>query len=609
MSKILKISKHKLDLARVELTGPSILIGRSPMCDQVLRAPGIKPVHFLLEWVGEGEFDSSKGMWTLFDMGHLVSGPREGNNISEFNKNDLAIEGIVIDKIETYLGLNWEIVEDRFQASHIQKGIITNQLMVSVKKRNVVLTTKLALEIVSMNQKEQKVQEIWHFFEQKIDSFKRTKVIPFNLIWSLADQVQIDFITSPKTVLNLKGQVINVKNSLILYPQETLIIHFQDDIFFVRFISRVDYVPVKEHFYKNKFWASSCISLFIFCLLLMGVKQKQKSFIEPESKSIIRVVKIFEPPTKAPVVEVTPTSAIKNEPEKKIELAIEEKAKAKPKSEIILTSQVKNFKIESSAASTFKTEAGKETIGLNAPAKVSDINAVGLLGKIKNKGAQVSNKQISAESINQTFVDSTTSGADQKGVQIQVAPIKIVGLTKNSNAESIKGEETGSNLMEAQTTLKGAKDFSANNSGLLAHSQGLKGVHTIGVGTNGEIGANLSNINSLSDGKSSPNDPAEVSGGLTKSQVYSVINSHRREIRTCFESALLVRNDLNGILRMSFSINIEGFVTEVKVVNSEIDSSILERCVIQVIRQMNFPQTPNQLPSSVIYPFVFKRVK
>ena len=106
---------------------------------------------------------------------------------------------------------------------------------------------------------------------------------------------------------------------------------------------------------------------------------------------------------------------------------------------------------------------------------------------------------------------------------------------------------------------------------------------------------------------STSSDGGEISGGLTKIEVSEVINSHRREIRTCYESALMIRNDLGGIMRVSFGINVAGSVTEVKIISNELQSSILESCIIQVIREMKFPESKNQSPTTVIYPFVFKR--
>ena len=60
-------------------------------------------------------------------------------------------------------------------------------------------------------------------------------------------------------------------------------------------------------------------------------------------------------------------------------------------------------------------------------------------------------------------------------------------------------------------------------------------------------------------------------------------------------------------MRVSFGINVAGSVTDVKIINNELQSSILESCIIQVIRDMKFPESKNQSPTTVIYPFVFKR--
>jgi hypothetical protein len=226
------------------------------------------------------------------------------------------------------------------------------------------------------------------------------------------------------------------------------------------------------------------------------------------------------------------------------------------------------------------------------------------LGKFKSKGGSGAMKQISADAISQAFVDNTASGSDKKGVVVLANEMGALGVKNKAGSGSGNGPDTGSALVEAQTTLRGAKDFSPQNSGPLAHADGLKGAHTIGSGAGTNATTHTSggsgNGNSLSDG-------TDVSGGLTKAEVFAVISAHRREIRTCFESALLVRNDLNGILRIAFTISAPGSVTEIKLVNSEVKSDILESCVVQIIRQMAFPEAKNKLPTKVIYPFVFKR--
>lgn len=55
--KAVKILLQNRELERFALDRPTVFIGRSPSCDVVLRVPGLRPLHFLLEWVGEGNFD------------------------------------------------------------------------------------------------------------------------------------------------------------------------------------------------------------------------------------------------------------------------------------------------------------------------------------------------------------------------------------------------------------------------------------------------------------------------------------------------------------------------------------------------------------------------
>ena len=291
-------------------------------------------------------------------------------------------------------------------------------------------------------------------------------------------------------------------------------------------------------------------------------------------------------------------------PEPKPEPKLEPKPKPKPEPKIEIA-KVKNKETKDSAvAPSFKSESGPEKVGLNSPAKVSDVNAVGLLGKIKNSGGS-KNNQISAEAIGQTFVDNTASGNDNRGVIVRNSQSGILGASNTIDSGAV-GSGTN-NLMEAQTTLRGAKDFSATNSGPLAKAGALKDKYSIGSNGGSSASSKLSGSIGEVGHDDSANGSGQVLGGLTKAQVYKVINAHRREIRTCFESALIVRNDLNGILRLSFGINLAGSVTEVKIVNSELNSNILEGCVTQVIRQMKFPESLNKLSTTVIYPFVFKR--
>lgn len=187
MTSILKISKHKLDICQVELNAPSLLIGRSPSCDQVLRAPGIMPIHFLLEWVGEGEFDSKNGFWTLFDLSKLISEDEEIDSV--------AGEGHVLSKQFSYQGFTWEIGKDRIYSPEINSGVISDQIL---SARNKVDENKnqLALEVVILDRRDRKVVDIVHFFDGNINLDEASVVAPFEINWHQNDNAKLRFIKS-----------------------------------------------------------------------------------------------------------------------------------------------------------------------------------------------------------------------------------------------------------------------------------------------------------------------------------------------------------------------------------------------------------------------------
>ena len=476
MSKVLRISKHKLDLAQVELSGPSLIIGRSPLCDQILRAPGIKPVHFLLEWIGEGEFNSNEGMWVLFDMAHLLSG------VDENKHDDLSAEGILIDNDQQYLGFSWDIVEDRIKATQFNKGIISDQLISnSIKKINLE-SSKVALEIVALDKTDQRIKDVWHYFDH-FKSSGNTKV-PFSINWNQDDQADFHFPIKPILILNLKGQKFDTQEDLKLILGETFIIHFSHEIFFIRFVNRVEYSANKFQLLNNKFTFIGFLSLLVFCLILWSVDKLPTQASKEISPPEVRVVKVIEVEPLKPVVEVEPVKPVADietvkpeveaEPVKPVVEVVpppQPPKPMKPEVEKLLTeaeiekpvapTKVKQVKVkkkeaESTAvAPSFKSDEAPEKVvlnpppSLNSPGKVSDINAVGLLGKVKDSGGS-KNTQITAETIGQTFIDNTASGNDNRGVIVRNSQSGILGAS-NSVEKGAAGSGTN-NLMEAQTT-------------------------------------------------------------------------------------------------------------------------------------------------------------
>lgn len=82
--KNLIIFRNKFEIARVILDRPKIVIGRSPECDLVLRAPGVAAKHFVLEWFGVGDFDGAQAKWMLIDISKDTTvAAREGVDVIE----------------------------------------------------------------------------------------------------------------------------------------------------------------------------------------------------------------------------------------------------------------------------------------------------------------------------------------------------------------------------------------------------------------------------------------------------------------------------------------------------------------------------------------------
>src|SRR5688572_28457947 len=66
--KSVSISKNNYELVRAPLNKPVISLGRSPLCDLVLRERNVKSEHFIIRWNGSGEFDPTQDKWCLEDL-------------------------------------------------------------------------------------------------------------------------------------------------------------------------------------------------------------------------------------------------------------------------------------------------------------------------------------------------------------------------------------------------------------------------------------------------------------------------------------------------------------------------------------------------------------
>jgi len=121
--KKLIIRRGSLNLAEVYPTKPVILIGRSPVCDVILRASGVQPIHFILEWIGTGDFDAMLGNW-IISLNRLDASPMRNDAIDRSH-----LDGLVIgDSSLVYDDYHIVWVDDGLGRGEIAQGQIKRQL-------------------------------------------------------------------------------------------------------------------------------------------------------------------------------------------------------------------------------------------------------------------------------------------------------------------------------------------------------------------------------------------------------------------------------------------------------------------------------------------------
>lgn len=101
----------------------------------------------------------------------------------------------------------------------------------------------------------------------------------------------------------------------------------------------------------------------------------------------------------------------------------------------------------------------------------------------------------------------------------------------------------------------------------------------------------------------------DCSGGacMDKELIRKVINSHRDQIRFCYEQALLQSPALGGKVAVQFLVGSAGSVPSARVAQNTAGDQRLSDCLVSRVRTWTFPVGKGGAGYSVTYPFVFKR--
>ena len=613
--RVLSISYKGKEISRYRVSSPLILVGRSPLCDILLRTPGVKSVHFIFEWIGEGQFkpeNAYKDEWVMTEVGENES------VISEKKANKSVVgQGAIFHerpiRADEFV-FSW--IEDRLVEADLSRKILSLQLE-ELKELSVPNQTKsnaAVLEVITINSDVDSVSAIQHFSFLKLSDWNTPMLSQFSGTPKINNSIRTVQFKIPS---DAKKQIIRQSDNSGETVGETVEIGLHDVLhvqwhtqeYYFRVVPKVFVPTIRRSIWSDPFYliSSFCILIaaFGFFLIFKNVKNEKQTFVAPPRIAQIQLVEVVKPtplalPTEVdqqPILEVKP---IEQEQDKMLEVP-----PADPKKETEMSKQDSKSQSQDNKRETVKLPSAvqaqaKNSEVLKGAPKVVDknkgsldneapkasVNRTGFLGAIranKNVG-MVKADQV----IDKGIVSDSVKGKSGNFV-LEQTPSGIVNNKFQKEGESLSAAATKVNVGDAV----GSGSFNVKKGDVL--KEGFKADY------------NVSRESGLLDGTFGGMLEAQVEGGLDKASVQSAIRAFKSEIRTCYEKALRVKSGVGGRVVYKFQIKPDGSVLWINVHKSDVDSGTLVSCVQTVVKGIEFPKAKNGQYTTVIYPFQFNK--
>ena len=178
----------------------------------------------------------------------------------------------------------------------------------------------------------------------------------------------------------------------------------------------------------------------------------------------------------------------------------------------------------------------------------------------------------------------------------------LTGTGETAQGEAVKdvlgndaGQASEKNLDKILSNIDGIKTSGSSEGAGKDGGGHVRGNRATGAGAAiGDIVTGLGQAKTTSVRKStkmklfkSANVKAEAgkSGGRSAESVLAVINSHKAAIEYCYQRALRTNPNLKGKISVRFVIHPDGSVGKVSVVESTLNNSGVERCIVSKIRR------------------------
>lgn len=613
------------EIERFQLTKQTIFIGRSPTCDVILRVKSVKPVHFVLDWVGSGEFDPEQGFWSLVDISHHSS------------KEATSGEGVVLGAENVRAGIfEFRLTKDELAESHLKRGILKRTVEESLELETIRSEEGSCLEVVSIHNSLESVESVdhysfasFHLVRGALKSFPEMK-----FTWMSAHLGFIECGNGPKDyqILN-KNEVIvplgESKERIEVSDKDIIIVRSEDYDYYLRLVPRVKVVKGRDLGLDKNLLTVILIVVFL-CIFALILPNLPKSIEERSDNARVAQVQIIDtslpPPLPPPIPEPVsvpikaPEIEAKKEPEKEPEKPKQGKTpevteKPEPTPKPVAKAQpeepkpVKKKSLKDGPKPVRRggelDQAKKSEGGAVIKTPERSSAPMGLLGLLKTQKSTGSKSGVRAEQI----LKGGQPQPDQvpQDGQVLVPRAKSGVLTKRPTTGENGGTESvglaGSNLSKAQSNLKsfvgsskGGADIAksgdsvldgGNKNGLL---KGLKSGATVG----------------FDDGATT-----EVKGGLDKDSVRRAIREYQIQLRGCYERSLgeTQAKEFSGKMSYTWKVSPSGDVVESRLTYSDFKMASFENCIKSIIDRIVFPKAANGQPTYVKYPFIFQGKK
>lgn len=364
---------------------------------------------------------------------------------------------------------------------------------------------------------------------------------------------------------------------------------------------------------------------FTAALLLTMFKIDLPQEIEVEELPERLATIIYQPPTQIlpkPKVEVPKKeeTPVVKEPEPKKTVKVEvQPSKTKPK-EIPKTMSTKlDDKTVAPQAGGPKSQQAQNEAKEGAGAKAKgDAGQRGAQNAAPGKTPQEMAKRTSPQG-------GTGRGGGNSQVQdqgnvdlLKGAATAVQNILGNTASKLGSGGSQLQGFGNFSTLGKGGQALSGSGKGGGGDAEGLGGLADKGRG-GGRVGTGLGaagNGSGIIGGRSrvvlrtGGDGETVVSGSMDRGAIAAAIEAHRDEFRLCYEREINAETpNLAGTVKTSFVIGASGRVTEAGVESSTIRNANVEKCVIRVLKRIDFPQPVGGGVVQVSYPFKYSSAK